>query len=153
MVERTSEEVDFSEGPEPREWCVAEEFESDDSVEARVERVETEDSRSECAMMYLTLVISSSNGVRKDTRFSAGNMGLEEAILRGIIDLAGLLASIDVRLCGCLYGIDIVADSWEEAVSADESVDAELGVVEVLVAFGMLLSIESLGFVGRSSAG
>jgi len=115
--------------------------------------VETEDSRSECAMVYLTLVMSSSNGVRKDTRFSAGNMGREEAILRGIIDLAGLLARMDARLCGCLYGIEMVADSWEADVSADDRVDAELGVVAVLVAFGMLLSIESRGFEGRSRAG
>jgi len=94
-----------------REGCAAEEFDSNDSVEASVDRVEVEDSRSECAMVYFTVVISSSSGIRNETRFSAGNMGLEEAILRGIIDLAGLLASIEARLCGCLYGIDMVADS------------------------------------------
>jgi hypothetical protein len=45
------------------------------------------------------VLISSSSGVRKDTRFSAGNMGRLEAILRGIIEL---LESIDARLWGCL---------------------------------------------------
>jgi hypothetical protein len=29
-------------------------------------------------------------------------MGLEAAILRGIIDRAGLLARTETRLCGCL---------------------------------------------------
>jgi hypothetical protein len=103
-------------------------------------------------MVYFTVVISSSSGVRKETRFSAGNMGLEEVILRGIIDLAGLLANIETRLCGCLYGIDMVADSCEADVSADERVDAELGVVVMLIAFGTLLFIESIGFDGRCSA-
>jgi hypothetical protein len=80
-------------------------------------------------------------------------MGRDAAILRGIIDLAGLLASTETRLCGCLYGIEVVADSCEAEVSADERVDAELGVVAALVAFGMLLSMESRGFEGRSRAG
>jgi hypothetical protein len=64
--------------------------------------VETEASRSECARVYLTVVISSSNGVRKDTRFSAGNMGRDAAILRGITEFDVLLVSIETRLCGCL---------------------------------------------------
>jgi hypothetical protein len=46
-----------------------------------------------------------------------------------------------------------VADSLEDAVSAEERVDAELGVVAVLFASGMLLSMESRGFEGRSRAG
>lgn len=65
---------------------------SDDSVELL-------DSRSECARVYLVVVISSSSGVRKETRFSAGNMGrFEEPILRGIIARAGLLERMEVRL-------------------------------------------------------
>jgi hypothetical protein len=92
----------FSALVEAREWRMAELLESDDVLEASDERVETEDSRSECASVYLTVVISSSSGVRKDTRFSAGNMGLEVAILRGIIDREGLLARMETRLCGCL---------------------------------------------------
>lgn len=65
---------------------------SDDSVELL-------DSRSECARVYLVVVISSSSGVRKETRFSAGNMGrFEELILRGIIARAGLLERMEVRL-------------------------------------------------------
>jgi hypothetical protein len=92
----------FSELSEQSEWRVAERLESEDAVEASEDSVETEASRSEWARVYLTVVISSSSGVRKDTRFSAGNMGREAAILRGIIDRAGLFASIDVRLCGCL---------------------------------------------------
>jgi hypothetical protein len=139
-----------------------------ESVEASVERVDTEASRSECARVYLIVVISSSSGVRKDTRFSAGNMGRDAAILRDIIECTGLLASIETRLCGCLYGIEMVADSCDSCevdVTAEDSVDAELGVgvvaagvvvegdAEVLVAFGMLLSIERRGFEGRSRAG
>jgi hypothetical protein len=153
LVDIDSEVVDVS-FLESVELGEAFESDEDDSDEVSVDRVETEDSRSECASMYLTLVISSSSGVRKDTRFSAGNMGLEEVILRGIIDRAGLLASIEARLCGCLYGMEMVADSCEEAdVSADERVDAELGVVEALVAFGTLLLMERTGFEGRSMAG
>ena len=65
---------------------------SDDSVELL-------DSRSECARVYLVVVISSSSGVRKETRFSAGNMGrVEEPILLGIIARAGLLERMEVRL-------------------------------------------------------
>jgi hypothetical protein len=65
---------------------------SDDSVELL-------DSRSECARVYLVVVISSSSGVRKETRFSAGNIGrVEEPILRGIIARAGLLERMEVRL-------------------------------------------------------
>lgn len=152
LVESDFGVVDTSslEGVGLRECDMAEEFESDDSVEASVESVDVEDSRSECAMVYFVVLISSSSGVRKDTRFSAGNMGLEEVILRGMIDLAGLLASIETRLCGCLYGIDIVAESCEADVSADDRVEAELGVVALLDAFGTLLFIESIGLEGRS---
>jgi hypothetical protein len=88
-----------------REWCLVEGSESVESVvvvDAMEDSVELDDSRSECAKVYLTFLISSSSGVRKETRFSAGNMGRLEAILRGIIDLAGLLDSIEVRLWGCL---------------------------------------------------
>jgi hypothetical protein len=46
-----------------------------------------------------------------------------------------------------------VADSLEDAVSADDKVDAELGVAEALFATEKLLSIESRGFEGRSSVG
>jgi hypothetical protein len=102
MVEPVEVEP-FSALVEAREWWVAELLESEEDVlEASEERVETEESRSECASVYLTVVISSSSGVRKDTRFSAGNMGREVAILRGIIDRAGLLARMETRLCGCL---------------------------------------------------
>lgn len=73
-----------------------------EAVDAREESVETEDSMSECARVYLVVVISSSSGVRKETRFSAGNMGRLEPILRGIIERAGLLERIEARLWGCL---------------------------------------------------
>jgi hypothetical protein len=50
-----------------------------------------------------------------------------------------------------------VAEPLEDAVSADETVDAELGVAEaeaeVLLAAGKLLSMESRGFEGRSRVG
>lgn len=67
-------------------------------VESSDVRVEPDDSRSELAQVYLTVLISSSSGVRKDTRFSAGNMG-REAILRGTMRL---LARMELRLWGCL---------------------------------------------------
>ena len=72
---------------------------SDDSTEA------TEDvkaSISECAKVYLTVLISSSRGVRNDTFFVAGNIGREAVILRGCSDCAGLLVSIEGRLCESL---------------------------------------------------
>lgn len=158
------EEADLSEADKEslvealdvREWCTAVVLESEDVLEPSEERVDTEASRSECARVYLTVVISSSSGVRKETRFSAGNMGREAAILRGIIERAGLLVSTETRLWGCLYGIVVVADSCEADVRADERVEAELGVVDVeagpLVAFGMLLSMERRGLDGRSRA-
>jgi hypothetical protein len=73
-----------------------------DAVDASEERVETDDSMSEWARVYLVVVISSSSGVRNETRFSAGNMGRWEPILRGIIERAGLLERIEARLWGCL---------------------------------------------------
>ena len=75
---------------------------SSEEVEASEERVEQEDSRSECARVYLTVLISSSSGVRNDTLFSVGKNGREDAILRGAIMGAWLLRRMDVRLCGCL---------------------------------------------------
>jgi hypothetical protein len=138
-----------------REWCDAEASESVvvvDAVDAIEDSVELDDCRSECASVYLVVLISSSSGVRKDTRFSAGNMGRLEAILRGINDRAGLLESIETRLWGCLYGIEMLADSLEADVSVDESVDAELGV-EALFGAEKLLSIESCGLDGRFRVG
>jgi hypothetical protein len=130
-------------------WCDAEASESvvaAGAVDARDDSVELD--------VYLVVVISSSSGVRKDTRFSAGNMGRLEAILRGNIARAGLFESMDARLWGCLYGMEMVADSVDADVSVDASVDAELGVdVEALSETGMSLSMESCGRDGRWSAG
>ena len=64
--------------------------------------VEMDDSRSEWANVYLTFLISSSRGVRKDTCLVAGNMGRAGAILRGVSNLAGLFVRIEVRWWGCL---------------------------------------------------
>lgn len=72
---------------------------SDDSTEA-TEDVEA--SISECAKVYLTVLISSSRGLRNDTFFVAGNIGREAVILRGCSDCAGLLVSIEGRLCESL---------------------------------------------------
>lgn len=121
-----------------------------DATEAIDDRVELDDCRSECASVYLTVVMSSSNGVRKDTRFWAGNMGREGAILRGIL---ALLARMETRLCGCLYGTARVAEWLDEAeVRAEESVEAEVGVERLLEA-GKVLSMQRRGFEGRSRAG
>lgn len=74
----------------------------DEATDEMVDRVETDDSRSEWAIVYLVVVISSSSGVRKQTCFSAGNMGRLEAILRGSIERAGLFERMETRLWGCL---------------------------------------------------
>ena len=68
-------------------------------LEAMDVMVETEDSRSEWASVYRVVVISSTSGVLNDTRFSAGNMGRDDAILRGTI---WLLDKIETTLWGCL---------------------------------------------------
>ena len=83
------------------EWCDADAFESVVAVDATdetVDKVEMDDSRSEWANVYVVVVISSSSGVRKQTCFSAGNMGRLEDMLRGIIERAGLFARMEVRL-------------------------------------------------------
>lgn len=72
------------------------------SMDERVALELVEDSRSEWAMVYLVVLISSSSGVRKDTLFSAGNSGRAGAIFRGISCRAGLLLRIEARLWGCL---------------------------------------------------
>lgn len=74
---------------------------SSEEVVASDEMVDTEDSMSECASVYLTVLISSSKGVRNETRFSAGNSGLAEPILREVNGV-GPFDSIDRRLWGCL---------------------------------------------------
>jgi len=125
-------------------------LDSEDEV-ASDEMDDTDDSRSECAMVYLTVLISSSNGVRKDTLFSAGNMGRTGAILREV-NGTGLLARIDLRLWGCLYGMVMVAESLEADVSVDERVEAELGV-DVVLSSLQLLSIDRRGFDRRPRAG
>jgi hypothetical protein len=89
-----------------KEWWDADTLESvvavEEATDEMVDRVEVEDSRSEWAIVYLVVVISSSSGVRKQTCFSAGNIGRVEAILRGIIERAGLFVRMEVRLWGCL---------------------------------------------------
>ena len=117
-------------------------------TDSRDVNVELEDSRSEFAQVYLTVLISSSSGVRKDTRFSAGNIGLE-AILRGTIRL---LTRIELRLWGCLYGIVLLADSLEADVSVDERVEAESGV-QMLVGFEVALLISRRNFAGGPGGG
>jgi hypothetical protein len=114
-------------------------------------KVKFDDSRSELAQVYLTVLISSSNGVRKDTRFSAGNMGLE-AILRGTMRL---LERIELRLWGCLYGmvLMLLEDSLEADVSVDEdSVEAESGV-QMLAGFGVVLVMSRRSFAGGPGGG
>jgi hypothetical protein len=118
-----------------------------ESVMSSVEMVELEDSSSECAMVYLTVTISSSSGVRNDTFFSAGKSGLDAVIFRGASERARLLERIEVRLWGCLYGIVIVAESVEAEVSPDESVEAEPGVEALDVS--QLLSMQRRGRKGR----
>jgi hypothetical protein len=68
------------------------------SMEAMVESELTEDLRSEWAMVYFEVVISSSRGVRKETLFSAGKSGRVGAILRGSMFRAGLFERMEARL-------------------------------------------------------
>ena len=130
---------------------------SSDDVVTSEDMVEAEDSRSTFALasradtVYFTVLISSSNGVRNDTLFSAGNSGLAEAILRDNKG-AGLLVKMDRRLCGCLYGMLMVADSAEAEVRVEDRVEAELGV-EALLGDLQLLSIDRDSFDGRPGAG
>ena len=112
--------------------------------------VELDDSRSEFAHVYLTVLISSSNGVQKDTRFSAGNMGLE-AILRGTIRL---LDRIELRLWGCLYGIVLMLleDSLEADVRVEDRVEAESGVL-MLAGFADVVLMSRRSFAGGPGGG
>jgi hypothetical protein len=102
-----------------------------------------EDSMSECARVYFSVLISSSNGVRNDTRFGTENMGLAGAILRGRNGRAGLLERIEFRLWGCLYGIVIVAESVEVDVELDSGVQAELGVEALEVSSEEVIKVGS----------
>lgn len=72
------------------------------SMEDTVDSELMEDWRSRWDMVYFVVVISSSRGVRNETRFSAGKRGRADVILRGIRSRAGLLVRMEVRLCGCL---------------------------------------------------
>lgn len=159
-----AEELDGSDGdwtegeegsPEDVKATDNEAADDSDSEDAAVESediVDWEDSISECASVYLTFLISSSSGVRKETFFSAGNSGLAAAILRGSSARAGLLERIEVRLWGCLYGITMVAESVEADVRDEDGVAAELGVEDSLEVL-QVLSIESRGFDGRARTG
>lgn len=82
-----------------------------ETVEAMEDRVELDEAKSEWASVYRTVVISSSRGLLKETRFSAGNMGRVEAILRGATARAGLLERMEVTWWGCLYGTTLTAES------------------------------------------
>lgn len=96
--DREGDEDPFrSEAVERRER-VDEESESDSEDEIAEERELVEESRSEWAMVYFTVLISSSSGVRKETRLVTENMGLAGAIFRGRRCRAGLLARTDLRL-------------------------------------------------------
>lgn len=144
---------------ERRDKVEDESEEESDDEEASEEREPVEDSMSECASVYFTVLISSSNGVRNETRFETENNGLAGAIFRGNKCLAGLFARTDFRLCGCLYGIEMVTESVEVAeVRVEEGVEAEFGV-EVLewspgaLGCGRLAEMESFGLDGWPKAG
>lgn len=143
------------EAVDPMEWWMADESDPEDvvdMVDEMEESVELDDARSEWASVYLTVLISSSRGLRNETRFSAGNMGRDEAILRGTTDLAGLLDKMEARWCGCLYGTTLAAESCEADVSVEHSVEAESGV-EALCEGARVLSMQRRGFEGRCRVG
>lgn len=70
------------------------------SDNSKVEIVDVDDSISECFIVYADVLMSSVNGVRKDTCFVAGNIALdcEKDILRVLLLGSGLLLNIDVML-------------------------------------------------------
>jgi len=70
--------------------------EDNDSVERDDIDAESCNSTSDCASVYLEVVISSSRGVRKDTFFLAGNLGLLVIFLDSIRGM-GLLANTELR--------------------------------------------------------
>ncbi|KAL1606766.1 hypothetical protein SLS60_004173 [Paraconiothyrium brasiliense] len=158
VCNEANEEVDEDEGMDSEGDAVETDFvlidkvvvvsDASAGVVPSEETVETEDSISEWASVNFTVLISSSSGVRKDTRFSAGNNGLAAAILRGF----GPLESMERTLCGCLYGMMLVAESVEADVRADDSVDAELGV-DALFGALQLLSMDRRSLDGRPVAG
>jgi hypothetical protein len=86
------------------------------------------DSISECAMIYLNVLISSSMGSLKDTRFDASS-GLASFDIRTWYDRCAILVtSIDVTPCGWKY--DSLVCCSEKAVEADETEEL-LGVLEL----------------------
>lgn len=106
-AEAEPEDDDDDEGEAVRtEREMVDELESEDDVVSMEAMVEAElcgdDCRSEWARVYLVVLISSSRGVRKETRFSAGKRGREGAILRVIRCRAGLLVRMEFRLWGCV---------------------------------------------------
>jgi len=82
-------------------------------------------------MIYLTVLISSSSGDRKDTRFTAGNIGRPRDFLGESVDCTGLFVRIDDNVRESLYGIRVVAESVDEAEKADpvDGVDSVSGVL------------------------
>lgn len=129
---------------------------SDETESVESEAIESEPciSMSEFAYVYFDVVISSTSGVRKDTFFWAGNLGLAD-ILRGVARGNGPLDSIEFSAWDIEYGIvaewtveadDIdeelgVLDSWNSGVSGESS-DSDCTE----------LSIESFGLAGLAAS-
>jgi len=88
-------------------------------------------------MVYFTVLISSAKGWLNETRFVAGNIGrlFASDILRVSAGGIGLFLRTERRLCGCLYGILIIAESVEDkevvevAEIEEAGVEAEVGVL------------------------
>lgn len=108
---------------------------------------------SECATVYLTLTISSTRGVRKDTLFSAGNRGRID-ILRMFARGSGLFARTELSTCDIEYGI--VAELHVDAELAELTED-ELGVLASVASASSVsseidcaeLSMHNRGLTGR----
>lgn len=110
-------------------WTSALSFDSDFSASggdsSKVDIVDIDDSRSECRIVYFSVVISSVNGARKATFFEVGNIGRDcEKFLLWLASLGnGLFVKIDVILYPSLYGTAADREPIVDTVSAELIVD------------------------------
>ena len=105
----------------------------EDESEAKEELLsESNAGISEWARVNIDVLMSSSRGVRKETRFGAVKIGLEMDILRKRADGRGLFDRMDRRLCVTVYG----RSAGSEKVEAEDTEDV-LGVLELCCSVGV----------------
>ena len=98
---------------------------------SRVEIVDDEDSMSECAIMYLVVLMSSVKGARNATFFGVGNIGRGRAndVFLLLVFGRGPLLSIEGMLYASWYGAsprsESNVDTEDEEVSSGVLVEAD----------------------------